>query len=846
MSADKSKAYFGMGFSAILYFAIGFITYYKLLQKSELTNKITEFVYGRLIKFSFITDPIKSKVFLLIITVAAVMLYYPKKKESATYSRAIMNFVGGMICLFLSGVMTNTSSSFLSFLSFLVYTLGYVLSIFGSLEYFQIIKLEDKSKLDPFNEENETFLQTEQKIDTEHSVNIPYKYQFEKKMRTGWINFINLFRALLIIGTPGSGKSFALIEEIIFQMLSKFFTLVIYDFKFDTLTKIAYNYLVKLREKYKDDPEKLKKLPELYVICLDNPEKSNRCNPIDPYFMKVQTDAADASTSIMKNLNREWIRKNDFFSRSAISFVSGLIWYLKKVSEKRGKNYCTLPHVIMLSTVNIEYLLTIMLVDMEVRNLLIPFKDALEREAGQQLAGQTASAQISLSMLANKEIFYVMSGNDFRLDVNNPDNPKIVCIQNNPDRAKVYAAPIGLYINKILQIVNKPDQRPLGVILDELPTIFIMNLRSFIDTARSNYCATIMGIQSIAQMIADYGKELADVLYDNSTNVFCGSAKGITAKYVSEIFGKTNQKNVTSTINSNDTSMNISTQPRELLPVSKIATMSTGTFAGITADTFENPIKQKLCYGEIIANMENKKIQNKHEVPLVKDFKPDNYDKTIKEKLELLENIQFYEKVVLLDTKYPEYIDFYNTYIENFANEQYEDEFFCEQFVSFIKELKVYDHLHYIRKFSVDDSITMEELQMYFAEILNRQLIEQNKDHILAENFLDIIKDIDDLVQLEYYNIKGEIPEFTIFDDKKINGDIGNVIEDEASLANDFMKDINKIDTVDILNMFDTSVEKKKTTFETDMISESKESAIENSKDVEDYQESSFPIDTNE
>ena len=167
-----------------------------------------------------------------------------------------------------------------------------------------------------------------------------------------------------------------------------------------------------------------------------------------------------------------------------------------------------------------------MLGDIEVRNLMIPFKDALEREAGQQLSGQTASAQISLSMLATKEIFYVMTGNDFQLDINNPKKPLIVCIQNNPDRSEIYAAPIGLYINKILQVVNKPGCRPLGLILDELPTVFIMGLRKIIDTGRSHFIATVAGVQSITQLIADYGKDLADVIFDNCSNVFSGAAKG--------------------------------------------------------------------------------------------------------------------------------------------------------------------------------------------------------------------------------------------------------------------------------------------------------------------------------
>jgi len=698
------------------------------------------------------------------------------------------------------------------------YILGFLFTISGSNHLFQILSFTNLSKEDPFNDKNETFLQMEEKIDTPHSVNIPYEYQYKGKMRKGWINFVNLFRALLIIGTPGSGKSFALFEEIIEQFINKLFTLIIYDFNIDTLTRIAYNYWRRKKEDLeKNNPELLHLLPAFYVVTFDSPEYSNQCNPINPYLMKTQIDAANASTILMKNLNREWIKHNDFFSRSAISFVSGLIWYLKRKAEETGTNICTLPHVIILSTVNIEYLLDILLRDMEVRNLMIPFKDALEREAGQQLAGQTASAQISLSMLATKEIFYVMTGNDFQLDVNNPSRPKIVCVQNNPDRSEVYAAPIGLIINKTLQVINKPGCRPVGIILDELPTIFLMGLRKTIDTGRKHLNATVIGIQSVTQLIVDYGKELADVIFDNCANVFSGAAKGETARRISEIFGKIHQEKTAKTISNNDTTTNISTQMMDLLPKSKITSMSTGHFGGIIADTFENSIKQKLCYGLLKPNMESKKIQNKYKTPLVRDFKTSNHNELVEKELTLMENLNFYDILFKIDFNQNDYIDFYHSYLESFAKENFDNLLKKEQFIKLVKELRLFEHLVLIEEMITGGRGKKElkpksEIKNYIKNLIERNLINKEIDKVLNTTFNDVLKDIDSLVNNEYYTYNGEYPEFTIYDPEKITNEIETSLESNKDIAQNFIDEYNKMSTEGLLNKF--NITEEKATFE--------------------------------
>ena len=797
---DKNLAFSAMLLSVVFFALIGYTAYYPILEYLAWNNNLSETGYHFLLRFEALQKPLPSRGILLMCVVGSVMLYHPLKKEGKTWVTGLVYFGLGCTLLLLTGYLPASEIGLL-WCSLSLYSLGFLFSVLGAVHLFQVMDYGNEVEDDPFNDENETFLQTEKRIDTKHSVNIPYDYRYKGKIRKGWVNFVNLFRALLIIGTPGSGKSFALIEEIIEQLIEKNFTLLIYDFKFDTLSKIAYNYWRRKKERVKDSKE-LSHIPEFYTLSFDNIEKSHRCNPIDPYLMKSQTDATDAATVIMKNSNKDWIKRTDFFSKSAISFTSGLNWYLKIKAEETGKNICTLPHVITLSMVNIEYLLEIMMREVEVRSLMIPFKDAMDRNAGQQLAGQTASAQISLSMMATKEIYYIMTGNDFRLDINNPKKPKIVCIQNNPDRSEVYAAPIGLYINKILQVVNQPGRRPLGVILDELPTVFIMGLRKIIDTGRSNYIATVLGIQSITQLISDYGRELAEVIFDNCSNVFSGAAKGETSKRISEIFGRIHQEKKTRSVSSNDTTVNHSTILSELLPKSKITSLSTGHFGGIVADTFENPIEQKLCFGLIKPNMESKKIQGKYDIPTNRDFKHQDHEDLVAGKLRLMKTLDFCEVIRKLDYGQTDYLGFYRVYLKEFSKKQYPNSIKRKQFVQLAKELKLFDHLQQLEALTKEKSASKEPLQLFIKERVNRMFIEKEIERVLDENFLQVFKDIDELVQKEYVACTGKQPKKAVFDKQKMGDDISESLEKEKAIADNFMTDYRKKTSRELADAF--------------------------------------------
>ncbi|KAA2215777.1 type IV secretory system conjugative DNA transfer family protein [Maribacter flavus] len=775
---SQKIAFSAMFISVICFLSIGFLDHYPTIQQ-EANVPGLQWVYSFLKRFGPLERPYFNRLFLLLTVIGAVMCYYPKKVPGKTISKGLFLWCLGVGLLLLSQSLIASERPII-IVTIACYFLGFVLSLWGTLHLFQVVPYEPLSEIDPFNVENETFQQMEQRIDTPYSVNIPYDYYHKGLLRRGWINFINLFRGLLVVGTPGSGKSFAVIEEILEQLIQKKFTLLLYDFKFDTLSTIAYNYWLREKQTYGKENQTAP-YSKFYVLNFDNVEQSHRCNPLDPYLLKSQMDASDAATVIMKNLNKEWIKRNDFFSRSAISFVSGLIWYLKRKSEEYGKNICTLPHVIILSTVNIEYLLSIMLEDIEVRNLMIPFKDALEREAGQQLAGQTASAQISLSMLANKEIFYVMTGNDFQLDINNPEQPKIVCIQNNPNRSEIYAAPIGLYINKTLQLINRPGCRPCGLLLDELPTVFIMGLRKIIDTGRSHLVATVLGIQSISQLIADYGRELADVIFDNCANIFSGAAKGETARRISEIFGRIHQSKKAHTLSKQDTTMNISSEMMDLLPKSKISGMSTGYFGGMVADTFEHPIPQKLCYGLLRPNLASKRVQKKYALPAIRTFVPEDFEEQLQQRIQDLEDLQFYNVLYRLDWHISDYYGFYHDHIPTIAANSYISEIEQWDFINLVKDYGLFDYRTELSHCIQDNPKEDHLLKTVLKSLIARYIKNKEKNRVLDANFHSILEDVEELVQKEYVKNHGTSPSSGVFDTEKVVGMDHNTKENQSS-----------------------------------------------------------------
>ena len=468
-------------------------------------------------------------------------------------------------------------------------------------------RLKGNNVDDPFNDENESFEQESKLLYNEYSVNLPTKYYYKGLWRDGWINIVNPFRATMVLGTPGSGKSYAVVNSYIKQHIEKGFSLYIYDFKFDDLALIAYNHLRNHLGNYK-------KAPRFYVINFDDPHKSNRCNPIAPEFMSDISDAYESAYTILLNLNKTWITKQgDFFVDSPIILFAAIIWYLKLYENGR---YCTFPHAIEFLCQRYEDIFPILTSYPALENYLSPFMDAWKGGAQDQLQGQIASAKIPLSRLISPQLYWVMTGNDFTLDINNPEAPKIVCVGNNPDRQNIYSAALGLYNSRIVRLINKKGKLKCSVIIDELPTIYFRGLDNLIATARSNKVSVCLGFQDFSQLERDYGDKEAQVIQHTVGNIFSGQVVGDTAKTISERFGKIVQVRESRSISAESVTTSTNTQLDSLIPPSKISNLTQGMFVGAVSDNHDEPIKQKIFHARIIVDHEQVKRETEAYVPI--------------------------------------------------------------------------------------------------------------------------------------------------------------------------------------------------------------------------------------
>lgn len=568
-----------------------------------------------------------TKLFSLLLLALSCLGTKGVKAEKMSWNRIWTVLVVGSCLFFLNWWILLLPISNLGNATLYIFTMtaGYICLLMGGLWMSRLLK--HNLMEDVFNNENESFMQETKLMVNEYSVNLPTRFYYKKKWNKGWINVVNPFRASMVLGTPGSGKSYAIVNNYIKQQIEKGFAMYIYDYKFPDLSEIAYNHLLHHLDAYKVKPQ-------FYVINFDDPRKSHRCNPINPAFMTDISDAYESAYTIMLNLNRSWIQKQgDFFVESPIILLAAIIWFLK-IYEK-GK-YCTFPHAIEFLNRPYAQIFPILTSYDELANYLSPFMDAWEGGAQDQLQGQIASAKIPLSRMISPALYWVMTGDDFSLDINNPKEPKVLVVGNNPDRQNIYSAALGLYNSRIVKLINKKKQLKSSVIIDELPTIYFRGLDNLIATARSNKVAVCLGFQDFSQLTRDYGDKESKVIQNTVGNVFSGQVVGETAKTLSERFGKVLQQRQSMTINRNDKSTSISTQMDSLIPASKISNLTQGIFVGAVSDNFDERIDQKIFHAEIVVDSVKVSAEMKayQPIPVIVEFKNEDGSDNLKETIE--------------------------------------------------------------------------------------------------------------------------------------------------------------------------------------------------------------------
>ena len=585
-----------------------------------------------------------SKLFCVVFLALSCLGTKGVKEEKITWPKIWTVLFSGFVFFFLNWWLLVLPIGKVGAASLYIFTLsiGYICLLMGGVWMSRLLK--NNLMDDVFNTENESFMQETRLMENEYSVNLPTRFYYKKKWNNGWINVVNPFRASMVLGTPGSGKSYAIVNNYIKQQIEKGFAMYIYDYKFPDLSEIAYNHLLHHLDAYKVKPQ-------FYVINFDDPRKSHRCNPINPAFMTDISDAYESAYTIMLNLNRSWIQKQgDFFVESPIILLAAIIWFLKIYED--GK-YCTFPHAIEFLNRPYAQIFPILTSYDELANYLSPFMDAWEGGAQDQLQGQIASAKIPLSRMISPALYWVMTGDDFSLDINNPNEPKVLVVGNNPDRQNIYSAALGLYNSRIVKLINKKKQLKSSVIIDELPTIYFRGLDNLIATARSNKVAVCLGFQDFSQLTRDYGDKESKVIQNTVGNVFSGQVVGETAKTLSERFGKVLQQRQSMTINRNDKSTSISTQMDSLIPASKISNLTQGMFVGAVSDNFDERIDQKIFHAEIVVDSAKVSAEMKayQPIPIIAEFQNEDGSDNLKETIETNYKRTKQEVLTLVDSE---------------------------------------------------------------------------------------------------------------------------------------------------------------------------------------------------
>ncbi len=598
-------------FASIFILLLHFYYYcYVAFEQWEITSTITDRLMKNISNTGLFKNQLTSKFLALGLLTISLFGSQGKKDEKINWKSITAYLLIGLLLYFFSQLYFKLQSDVqtVAIVYMTATGIGFLLILAGGNLLSRLIKLNLGD--DVFNSLNETFPQEERLISNEYSINLPARYNLKGRVRKSWINIINPFRGLLVIGSPGAGKSWFVIQHVIKQHIEKGFAMFVYDFKYDDLSRIVYNWLQQNKHNYSVKPS-------FYVINFDNLSVSHRCNPLDPNSMNDITDATESARTILLGLNREWINKQgDFFVESPINFVTAVIWFLRKYAD--GK-YCTLPHVIELMQAEYDELFPVLNTQPEIEVLVNPFITAYQNDAMEQLEGQVASAKIGMARLAAPQLYWVLSGNDFTLDINNPKHPKIVCVGNNPEKQQIYGAVLSLYVSRLVRQVNKKGMQKCSLVFDEFPTIYFNNIDSLIATARSNKVATTLAMQDFSQLKKDYGREQADVIVNITGNIISGQVMGETSKLLSERFGKIMQDRQSVSFNRMDTSISHSKQLDAAIPASKIAALSSGEFVGMVADDPLEKIKLKMFHSEIINDHEklNEEVSRYKEIPVV-------------------------------------------------------------------------------------------------------------------------------------------------------------------------------------------------------------------------------------
>lgn len=547
------------------------------------TTHITDQVLGLTVKTGLFDNPYYSKGFSLFLLFLSILGSTARKSPEIAFYKNFFTLVVGLL-VFSLHIPDK-------FIFYTINTLvGWALIRYGATNLIRRLQLPWSGE-DPFGRRKAGFPQESRLLSNAFSLHLKGLYTWKGHQRKSRINLVNPRRGIMIMGSPGSGKSWFIIEPFIRQLIQKQFALFIYDFKYDTLTKCAYAHFQANKDKYPPNTS-------FYSINFTDLSRSHRCNVLAPSTLNHLSDAIGASRTILFSMNKTWVnRQGDFFVESPVNFVAALIWYLRKYKDGI---YCTLPHVIELSNLPYEKLFAMLASEPELETLIEPFMQAFNNKTFEMLDGQVSGAKIPLGRLSSPDLYYILTGNDLTLDINNPTVPKLFCLGGDPSRIEALAPLISLYIDRLTQICNQPGKYPCALVCDEFATVRAYNMVNTVATGRSNNVTSILAIQDISQLRTRYSHQEADTLLNISGNLLCGQVGGETARWVADRFPRILQDRSSVSVNSNDTSISTSQQWEPTVTQATVSTLSSGEFLGITADEPGRELDLKTFHAKII------------------------------------------------------------------------------------------------------------------------------------------------------------------------------------------------------------------------------------------------------
>jgi hypothetical protein len=506
------------------------------------------------------------------------------------------------------------------------YNLAYMAcSVLGAL--ITSLAMDNVSKMirsglgkDKWNVEQESFMQPVAKIETPYSVNIPMQFYYKGKVRDGWINVVNPFRGTLLIGTPGSGKSYGVVNSYIRQMIAKQYCACIYDFKFPDLGKIAYYQYLLAKQQGKCGKH------QFHVINLNEVEKSRRVNPWSAKYLRTLADASESAEGLVEAMKKgdKSGGSDQFFTQSAINFLTACVYFFAKFQQ--GK-FSSFPHVLSFLNCSYEEIFSTLFSEPELSSLLSPFRCAYKLKAFDQLEGQVGTLKIFISRLATKETFWVFSGDDFDLKISSKTNPSILILANDPSTQSTNSASYSVILNRITSLINSKGNNPVGLLIDEAPSLYTHKVENLISQARSNLSAVLLGMQELPMLNQQYGKDTAATITSVVGNIMSGSVRNKdTLEWLERLLGKSKQIGEGLSIDRNKTSSSLNEKLEALIPAGKIASLNTGEMVGLIASDAEEKFTGKFETSAVNCRINlnrpeiEKEEKNYRELPTYYDF----------------------------------------------------------------------------------------------------------------------------------------------------------------------------------------------------------------------------------